>query len=244
MAKTKRIFLVLLILLGPGSIIYFISRTVSNHFIKMPYIGFEYTLDSNGNKIDSVAYSVPDIHLTTFDGTPITRDSIDGKFIVLTTLQNECPDMSQCGMGIYHFNEIFFKRLVKNQKNYSNVRVLSILTDADGKPINEPSQKLRDEMLQYDSTGLWWMTTGDVTPFYNFNYYGDKFINHPASSKDGEIGLKAHTNSIVLIDDKGCIRGVSGAKTDSHIRNFFDMLKLLKKEDFDRKRAEKEANEA
>jgi hypothetical protein len=40
----------------------------------------------------------------------------------------------------------------------------------------------------------------------------------------------------VLIDDKGFIRGVTGAKTDTHIRNFFDMLKLLKKEEFDAKR--------
>lgn len=244
MAKTKRIFLVLLIMLGPGSIIYFLSRTISNHFIKMPYLGYEFELDADGNKIDSTAYSVPDFNLTSFNGAPITRDSIAGKFIVLTTLQNECPDMSQCGMSLYHFNEIFFQKLVKNQDNYSNVRVLSILTDGDGNRINEPSEKLRDEMLKYDTTGLWWMATGDVTPFYNFNYYGDRFINHLASNKDGEIGLKAYTNSIVLLDDKGFIRGVSGAKTDSHIRNFFDMLKLLKKEEFDRNRAAKEASEA
>ncbi|NOQ75119.1 MAG: hypothetical protein GQ574_24105 [Crocinitomix sp.] len=244
MAKTKRILLVMLIMLGPGSIIYFISKTVNNHFIKLPYLGYEFDLDSNGNKLDSTAYTVPEFNLTTFDGRAITKKDIDGKFIVLTTLQNACPDMSQCGMSVYHFNEIFFKKLIKNQDNYGNVRVLSILTDVDGNPISEPSQKLKEEMYQYDTTGVWWMATGDVTPFYNFNYYGDKFINHVASNKDGELGLKAYTNSIVLIDDKGFIRGVSGAKTDSHIRNFFDMLKLLKKEEFDRNRAAEEAAEA
>ncbi len=92
-------------------------------------------------------------------------------------------------------------------------------------------------MHDYDTTGVWWMTTGDITPFYNFEYYGEKFINQPASAEAGEIGLKAFTNSLVLIDQKGYIRAVSGAKTDSHIRNFFDMLKLLKKEEFDRNRA-------
>ncbi len=244
MAKAKRVILVMLVLLGPGAIIYFISKTVSNHFIKLPYIGYEYQLDSNGNKVDSTAYNVPEFDLTAFDGTPITKDSIDGKFIVLTTIQNQCPDMSQCGMSIYHFNEIFFEKLVKNQENYGNVRVLSILTDVDGNPIAEPTQKLKDEMIPYDTTGLWWLATGDVTPFYNFNYYGDKFINHLASNKDGEIGLKAYTNSIVLIDEKGFIRGVSGAKTDSHIRNFFDMLKLLKKEEFDRNKAAEEVAES
>ena len=243
MAKTKRIILVLIIMLGPGLIIYFISKTVSNHFIKLPYLGYEFELDNAGNKIDSTAYTVPDFSLTKFDGTPITRDSIDGKFIVLTTVQNTCPKLAVCGQNMFLFNEIFFKKLIKNQKNYANVRVISILTDENGNPIKEPTQKLLDEIEQFDTTGLWWFATGEVTPFYNFNYYGDKFISHPSSNADGEIGTQAYTSSIVLIDDKGFIRGVSGAKTDSHIRNFFDMLKLLKKEEFDRNR-EKKKNEA
>ena len=237
MAKTKRILLVLLILLGPGSIIYFISKTVSNHFVKLPYLGYEYELDENGNKIDSTAYNVPDFTLTKFDGTLITRDSIRDKFIVLSTLQNGCPELSECGMSIFHFNEIFFHKLMKNQENYGNVRVLSILTDIDGNPIEKPSEKLLEEMYAYDTTGVWWMATGDIMPFYNFNYYGKKFVDHKAAADAGEVGLKAFTNSLVLIDEKGFIRGVSGAKTDSDIRNFFDMLKLLKKEEFDRNRA-------
>lgn len=239
MAKTKRIFLLLIVLLGPGSIIYFISKTVSNHFVELPYLGYEYTLDAQGRKIDSAAYQIPPFTLTKFDGTPVTRDSIDGKFIVLMTIQNGCPNLAECGFSLFHFDEIFFHKLVKNQKNYGNVRVISILTDVDGNPVAEPSEKLRDEMYNFDTTGIWWFTTGAVEPFYNFNYYGDKFINQPASKDAGEIGLKAFTNSLVLIDDKGFIRGVSGAKTDTHIRNFFDMLKLLKKEEFDRKQAEK-----
>lgn len=241
MAKTKRLLLVLLIFLGPGLIIYFISRTVSNHFIKLPYLGYEYSLDSNGKKTDSTAYQIPEFRLTKFDGTPITRDSIKDKFIVLSTIQNGCPTISECGFSLFHFNEIFFHKLVKNQKNYGNVRVISILTDVNGNPIDSISEKLKEEMYEYDTTGIWWMATGDITPFYNFNYYGDKFINYPASDKalDGEIGTKAFTNSLVLIDDKGYIRGVSGAKTDSHIRNFFDMLKLLKKVEFDENRAKK-----
>lgn len=238
MAKLKRVLLMALILLGPGLIIYFIAKTVSNHFIELPYLGYEYILDSEGNKIDSTAYRVPDFELTSFDGTPITRDSIDGKFIVLTTIQNDCPDQDLCGMSVFHFNEIFFHKLVKNQENYSNVKVISILTDVDGNPVSSPSEKLIEEMEEYNKS-IWWMTTGEVMPFYNFNYYGDKFINYAATPDAGEVGAKAFTNSLVLIDDKGHIRGVSDARTDTGIRNFFDMLKLLKKEEFDRNHAEK-----
>lgn len=216
------------------------AKNVSNYFIKLPYLGYEYTYDPAGNKIDSTAYQVPPFELTLFRGGAINQDSIRDKFIVLTTIQNGCPDINACGFSRFHFDEIFFHRLVKNRKNYSNVRVLSILTDINGNPVEEPSEKLLEEMYRFDTTGMWWMATGEVEPFYNFNYYGDKFINHPASAKAGEMGSKAYTNSLVLIDKKGNIRAVTGAKSDSDIRNFFDMLKLLKKEEFDQKRNEKD----
>lgn len=243
MVSGKRILLILLVLLGPGTIIYFISKTVDNRFIRLPYLGYEYTLDANGQIVDSTAYQVPDFELTSFKGEVINRDSIDGKIMILSTIQNECPDLKSCGMSLFHFNEIFFHKLVKNQDNYWNVRVMSILTDQNGMPTDSISPELREELVQYDTTGIWWFATGDVTPFYDFDYYGKQFIDQPASNKDGEIGTKAYTNSLILIDDQGHIRAVSGAKSDTDIRNFFDMVKLLKKEEFDANLAAEEAAE-
>lgn len=243
MVSGKRVLLILLVLLGPGLIIYFISKTVNNHFLRLPYLGYEYTMDANGNKVDSTAYHVPEFALTNFNGDPITQDSIDDKIIVLTTIQNECPDLNTCGLSLFHFNEIFFHKLVKNQDNYWNVRVLSILTDQNGQPIDSVSSALREEIKQYDTTGIWWFSTGDVSPFYDFDYYGKQFIDQPASAQDGEIGEKAYTNSLVLIDDEGHIRAVSGGKSDTDIRNFFDMVKLLKKEEFDANLAAEERSQ-
>ena len=239
MKKFKRLFLVLLIFLGPGTIIWFISTTVENYFIELPYLGYTFNYDSSGNKLDSVAYNIPDFELTRFDGKVINRDSIRGKFIVLTTLQDGCPNMEECGLGMYVFNEIFFHKLVKNQKHYGNVKVISILTDYSGNSIPEgPSEKLNEIMQQYDKD-IWWATYGDPGPFYSFPYYGDLFINHKAANDEGEVGSKAFLNSLVLIDDKGFVRGVTGAKREGDIRNFFDLVKLLKKEEFNRERGQR-----
>lgn len=213
------------------------AHTFDNKFIDLPYLGWEYTYDAAGNKIDSTVYSIPDFQLTSFDGAVINRDSIRDKFIILTTIQNTCPDLKECGMGMVLFNEILYSKMIDHPDNYSNVRVLSILTDANGKPDSIPSQLLKEEMAEYDHK-FWWFATGDATPFYSFPYYGDLFINYPATASSGEIGSKAFVNSLVLIDKRGCIRGVSGAKSDSDIRNFFDLLKLLKKEEF---KADREA---
>lgn len=238
MAGFKRVGTILLIFLGPGAMIYYISKTFENHFIRLPYIGTTYEKDSTGNIVDSTLFTLGDISLTTFDGKPVTRDSLEGKIIVLSTLQNTCPTLGECGMGIYHFNTLIFEKMVDNQKNYHNVKVISILTDENGLPVEQPSSYLVDNMAEYDKN-MWWMTTGDPTPFYSFDYYGDKFLNYPSDPTHGEIGTKAFINSLVLFDDQGHVRGVSGAKSDSDIRNFFDLLKLLKKEEFDAKRGKK-----
>ena len=233
MGGLGRVLTILLIFLGPGLVILFIAKSCDNHFIELPYLGWEYDYDSSGKKIDSTAYNIPEFTLTKFDGTIINRDSIQGKFIILSTLQNSCPTLNECGMGVYLFNELLFQKIVENQqkKGYGNGKVISILTDINGNPDSTISDSLKGEMAEFDSN-IWWMATGDPTPLFSFDYYGKNFMDHAASNKDGEVGTKAFVNSLVLIDDKGFIRGVSGAKRDTDIRNFFDMLKLLKKEEF------------
>lgn len=232
------IFAILVIFLGPGSVIYWMAHTFENHFIDLPYLGWEYKYDEQGNKIDSSAYNIPSFKLTSFDGTPINRDSIKDKFIIVTTIQNDCEELENCGLGLYHFNEIIYSKFIAHPDNYSNVRVLSILTDKDGNPDSIPSPLLREMMSVYDQR-FWWQATGDPSPFVSFPYYGDLFKNHPATPEEGEIGSKAFVSAMILIDKKGFIRGVSGAKRDADMRNFFDLLKLLKKEEFKAERAEK-----
>lgn len=230
----KRVLTVLVIVLGPGAVIYFLATHLKNKFVELPYLGewtYEYGADSS--IVDSTAFVLPDFSLTKFDGTPITRDSIEDKFIVLTTIQPMCPELDECGMSMYLFNEIFFEKLRKNQSNYGNVKVLSIYTDENGQPIPEgPSEKIREEMAEYDDN-IWWCASGDPTPLFSWEYYGKNFMEHEADEKSGEIGEFAFTNALVLIDREGHVRGVTGAKRDSDIRNFFDLLKILKKAEFD-----------
>jgi hypothetical protein len=239
----KRVLTILLIVLGPGSVIYFLAKNLKNKFVVLPHLGeYDYSYDSDGNAIDSTAFVIPEFSLTKFDESVINRDSIDDKFIVLTTIQQNCPLMDECGMSMYHFDELFFSKMVKNQGNYGNVKVLSILTDENGQPIPEgPSDYLLEETAEYDED-IWWMCYGDPTPLFSWEYYDKNFMEHEASPAEGEIGQFAFVNSLVLIDQEGSVRGVSGAKKDSDIRNFFDMLKLLKKEDFDKQWEEREKN--
>ena len=109
MGGLGRVLIILFIFLGPGLVILFIAKSCENHFITLPYLGWEFDYDSSGKKIDSTAYNIPEFTLTKFDGTIINRDSIRGKFIILSTLQNTCPTLNECGMGVYLFNELLYQ---------------------------------------------------------------------------------------------------------------------------------------
>ena len=138
MSGLKRLGLMVLVLFGPGSVIYFLAKTVNNKFIDLPYVGqHEYVFNTDGDVTDTILYTLPDFELTTLAGKKITKNSIKEKFVVVTTLQNTCPD--DCGVYFIHFQEIFYSNLVKNQESYDNVVILSILTDHDGNPEPAPT---------------------------------------------------------------------------------------------------------
>ena len=234
MPGIKRLGLMILVLFGPGFIIYYLASTVNNKFIDLPYVGnHEYTYDSDGKVIDSVMYTLPDFELTTINGKKITKNSIKGKFVVITTLQNSCPD--DCGVFLLHFDEIFYSKLVKNDENYDDVIILSILTDHDGNPVNEATDKFVEEMNQINdyNEDLWWITTGDPEPIFSFMYQGKNFYDLPSTPEHHEVGTKTFINSLLLIDNEFHIRGFTGARSFSDISNFFDLLKILKKVKFD-----------
>lgn len=230
----------ILVLFGPGLLIYFIAKTVSNKFVDVPYLGeHTYNKDEQGNITDTTFYTIPNFELTLLNGKKITKNSIKNKFVVLTTLQNSCPDT--CGMYMFHFEELFYNKLVKNQSHYSNVKIISILTDHDGNPVNQTTDKFMDEInaLEQFDDNIWWIATGDPSPLFSFKYNNTPFNQLPSSKADHEIGKYAFVNSLVLIDREGHIRGFTGAKSDSDIRNFFDILKILKKTEFDENNSKK-----
>ena len=235
MPGLKRLGLMILVLFGPGLLIYFFAKTLSNKFVELPYIG-QYSLekDSNG-KIDTIQYQVPDFSFTNIHGAKITSATTENQFLIFTTLQNSCPDT--CGVYLYHFNELFYEKVKKNKDNYNNVKFYSILTDQDGHAISKPSSKLLEALavLEQD-TSVWQIIIGDPSQVFSFDYNGKNFMELPATKSNFEIGSKAFVSALVLVDRKKHIRGFTGAKRDSDIRNFFDLLKILKKVEFDENR--------
>ena len=102
-------------------------------------------------------------------------------------------------------------------------------------PLDHTTDKFLDEMslIKESNDDIWWITTGDPTPLFSFMYNDKNFYDLPSTADNYEVGSKAFINSLILIDKEGHIRGFTGARRDSDIRNFFDLLKILKKVEFD-----------
>jgi len=234
MPGLKRLGLLILVLFGPGLMIYFFAKNISNKFIQLPYIG-EYKVVTNSNgENDTIQYQIPYFEFKTVSGKTVNTNSTSNQFLVFTTIQNSCPDT--CGVYLYHFNELFYDKVQKNKDNYNNVKFYSILTDENGNSISKPSSKLLEALsLLKQDTSVWEIIIGDPKQIYDFDYNGSNFMKLPATSTNFEIGNKAFVNSLLLVDREKHIRGFAGAKRDSDIRNFFDLLKILKKVEFDEK---------
>ncbi|MFK8044999.1 MAG: hypothetical protein AB8B72_05865 [Crocinitomicaceae bacterium] len=234
MPGLKRLGLMILVFFGPGLIIYFFAKNINNKFIQLPFIG-EYTVVENpSGENDTIQYRIPYFQFKTVSGEIVNSNTTANEFLIFTTIQNSCPDT--CGVYLYHFNELFYDKVKKNKDNYNNVKFYSILTDENGNSINKPSSKLLEALsvLKQD-TSVWQIVIGNPAQVYDFNYNGSDFLKLPATSSNFEIGKKAFVNSLLLVDREKHIRGFTGAKRDSDIRNFFDLLKILKKVEFDEK---------
>ena len=93
--------------------------------------------------------------------------------------------------------------------------------------------KLEDE--PYPRGELFVKTPITIPGYYN-NEVWNLLIFQAATNENFEIGSYAFVNSLLLVDQGKHIRGFTGAKRDSDIRNFFDLLKILKKIEFDENR--------
>ncbi|MFK8039133.1 MAG: hypothetical protein AB8B74_12635 [Crocinitomicaceae bacterium] len=235
MPGLKRLGLMILVLFGPGLLIYFFAKTLNNKFIELPYLGHQEMVKRTDGEFDTIPYKIPAFSFKTTTGQIVDEQTTVNQFLIFSTVQNGCPDT--CGLYFYHFNELFYEKVKKNKDNYNNVKFYSILTDENGNSISNPSSKLKEALSVIgQDTSIWQVLIGDPRQIFSFDYNGSNFMKLPATESNYEIGRYAFVNSLLLVDRKKHIRGFTGAKRDSDIRNFFDLLKILKKVEFDENR--------
>ncbi len=215
----KVLILFTVFVLPPVAILFFAS---GNHqFKELPYYGEGEIVDTvmNGKTItDTIPYTIGDFVFTDQDGQKVTREDLRGRIFVVnfffTSCPTICPPMSAQLM-----------RVQMGLKDVPDFAVLSHTVD----PRNDSLPVLRQYAEKYGAnTKRWMFLRGSEKYTYKIgeeNYYLTSEIN--AGAPGGFI----HSPMLVLIDQKGHIRGYYDGTNTDEVDQLMEGVRRLYKED-------------
>lgn len=210
-AGRMKVLFAFLLLFGPALLLVFFGTRGCEHKFK--------TLDDYGPAMD---YSFTDTR-----GKQFTSKDFEGDIVVVTTIQETCPD--SCAISLWHLDQSIYQHIRKNKrKKMKQVRLISFATDGQGNPVKDLTvfkQALEDQIEGYDPD-LWMVATGDVRKVYDFKHNGASLLQEGKQYFGGQ----AFQELILLLDKKNHLRMVLSGKTEGMIRRMKEHIALLQKQ--------------
>ena len=200
----------ILILVLPAFLLVFLSTRGCDHkFKELPIYGkaIDYKFeDGSGNKFSSKDF----------------KDQI----VVITTLQQTCPD--SCAISMWHLDQAIYQHIRKNKKKLKQVKLISFVTDMNGNPVKNLktlSEAMKDNVEGYDPK-IWLLAKGDVKSIYDF-----KFNNQSLLKKGNQyFGGQAFMELMLLLDKNNNLRMVNRGTEEGTIRRMYQHIALLQKQ--------------
>lgn len=206
--KSKIVAVLILVL--PAFLLVFLSTRGCNHKFK--------ELPNYGKAVD---YKF-------VDGLGKNYSSTDFKnqIVVITTLQQTCPD--SCAISMWHLDQAIYQHIRKNKKKLKQVKLISFVTDSKGKPVNNVAalmDGMKDNVEGYDPS-IWYLAKGDAKTLYNFKY------NNQSLLKKGKkyFGGEAYLELMLLLDKQNNLRMVNRGTEEGTIRRMYQHIALLQKQ--------------
>lgn len=171
--------------------------------------------------------TIPNYEFVGSNGKVINNKTQKGRITIFTTIQESCP--ADCALDVFTFNMKVYQPYRKNRDRFKNVDLVSILTDKQGKPLNNISPilfNLRDEVQNYDST-IWNIVTGDPKQVYNIESNG---VNLYKAKDDSAYAGRLFLETMLLVDKEGRIRYVGRSDKEGYVRDFEQHVALLQQE--------------
>ncbi len=214
-AGLKQKLLVILLLFGPAFILVFISTRGCEHKFKQ--------LDDFGA---ANSYSFTDAK-----GKKYTEKDFDEHLILVTTIQESCPD--DCAISVWHLDQLVFQKMRKDPRKDA-FRIVSFVTDGEGNPLEDLSsveQMLYDRVEDYNPD-VWILASGDAKSLYDFERNDERLLREG----DEFYGGQAFQELLLLLDRNNHLRMVLSGTTEGMIRRMNQHIGLLQKE-YDQKEA-------
>ena len=152
-----------------------------------------------------------------------------GDLVVITTIQTTCP--KECGISLWHFNQILFQHIRKNKrKKLKQVRLISFATDEFGRPASDEQiqtirEMLKDDVEDYDPS-LWIIAKGDPAKVYDIKHNNQRLYRRGKEY----FGGVSYSSLMLLLDKQNHLRMVLKGDEEGMIRRMKEHLALLQKQ--------------
>lgn len=215
----KKIFLLSLILIVPA-VAYLFLQTGQNHYDPLPILGPREPVVStiNGStEVDTLYHSVGSFSLLDQDSVVITEQIASGKISVVdfffSTCTTICPKMS---------NQLM--RVQSTCGNEGDLVILSFTVD----PQNDSPSRLKQYAKEHNAKpGTWYFLTGEKDSIYRLARES-YFLN--ALEGTGGADAFLHSESFLLIDKQGRIRGIYDGTDHFEVKKLIEDIAALRHE--------------
>jgi len=213
----KKILLLSLILIVPA-VAYLVLQTGQNAYDPLPIYGPRDPVVSTVNgvtKVDTAYHTVGSFSLLSQDSAVITQDIARGKISVVdfffSTCTTICPKMS---------NQLM--RVQTTCGDGGDLVLLSFTVD----PQNDTPSRLKQYADKHNARpGLWYFLTGPKDSIYQLAR-DSYFLNAMEGQGGGEAFL--HSESFLLIDKEGRIRGIYDGTEHFEVKKLIEDIAALR----------------
>ena len=215
MPKSGKYFILLLLLVGPGLFLIFLSKG-THVFQTLPYYGHK-DVDASG---DTIYHTVPDFAFINQNGKEVTFADFEDKIVVadffFTTCPTICPIMTK---------QMARLQWILEDPAFKDVRFLSHTVN--------PSHDTPEVLLEYAKANQadlsrWTFVTGDQEEIFDQGFNGYMLSTQEDSGAPGGF---LHSSNFILIDRDRHIRGIYDGTSSKEVDELATDIKMLLKGD-------------
>jgi len=190
------------------------EENTPNRITKLPYFNSaDFTPEWDVPK-----HKIPEFSFTNQNGKTITNKTYEGKIYIADFFFTSCPGI--CSKLTKNMGDI--------QNTYKNDNDIMLLSHTV-MPWRDSVSLLKDYATKNKVLdGKWNLVTGDKDALYNIartGYFADEDF-----TKTQDESSFIHTENFVLVDKKGCIRGVYNGTLEIDVQRLKRHIEILKKE--------------
>lgn len=218
--KSFKYIILLLLLVGPGLILIYLSK--SDHVFKsLPYYGVKEVVDVPGQAVpDTIYYQVPDFDFTNQNGESTTFEDFQDKIMVVDFFFTSCPTI--CPIMTTEMGRL---QMQLDDPAFKDVRFLSHTVD----PRHDTPEVLK-EFAKRNNADLsrWTFVTGDQQKIFDQGFKGYMISAQEDSTAAGGF---LHSSYFILIDRNRHIRGFYDGTSSKEVDDLLGDIKILLKEE-------------